>query len=306
MQEKMDYRIEHVKITEPVSNFRLRARESLKGQWGKVFSTGFLYLLMISVPLTIFNELFQSGNQSYTVDEIMEASQSASNISTSFIDLINPAVFLYNFLTTGAFTLGLTVVVLSFLRRQETNPGMIFSGFGNYLKSLGAYLYLVLIVFIWTMILMIPVSLLTILLGSFGGEAVSLILPLLVLIIVMAGLVIIMLRYIFAFYFIADNPRIKVVYAFGLSRYHMEGNKKKFILLNLSFIGWLFVANLAVYVVSAITTITIGIGNDDIPFYLNLIFDVINSAANAAVIIYMYTASAAFYDSAVKKVPIEE
>ena len=138
------------------------------------------------------------------------------------------AIFIYLLLAIGAslvpvlgilltivieagFTLGLAIFFLIIVRGNKAEIGDMFKGFNNYWKALGALLLVYLFVFLWTLLLIIP--------GIIAA-----------------------IRYSQTFYILADNPDIKVTEAINLSKKMMSGVKCKYFLLNLSFIGWSFLA----------------------------------------------------------------
>jgi uncharacterized membrane protein len=107
----------------------------------------------------------------------------------------------------GPFTLGLAIFTLSLARNEEARIEQIFHGFQNFGNALGAYLLMLLYVFLWTLLLIIP------------GIIAS-------------------LSYSMTFYIMVDDPKIGPQDAIEKSKKMMNGYKWKFFCLGLRFIGW--------------------------------------------------------------------
>lgn len=155
---------------------RSNAREALSGKWGLAVGTIFVYLLITGI--------IQS------------------------LPILGAIIML---LLTGAFTLGQTMFFLAIARNDNPKLELIFSGFNEFGKALAAYLLLAVILFLWTLLLVIP--------GIIMGLAYSM-----------------------TFFIIADEPEISAWDAMKKSKAMMEGNKGQFFLLSLSFIGWALLA----------------------------------------------------------------
>lgn len=107
----------------------------------------------------------------------------------------------------GPVILGLSIFALALSRNQ--NPGLprVFEGFQNFGVALGAYLLMLLFVFLWLLLLIIP--------GIIAAYAYSQ-----------------------TFYIIAEDPAVGPLQAIRKSKEMMSGNKWKLFCLNLRFIGW--------------------------------------------------------------------
>lgn len=109
-------------------------------------------------------------------------------------------------LLTWPLTLGLAIVSLKVVRKQETDIPDVFEGFKNFLNSFVTYLLEAVYLFLWGL-LIIP----------------AFIKP---------------FSYSMAFYILADNPEMSANDAITLSRKMMDGYKWKLFCLHFSFIGW--------------------------------------------------------------------
>jgi uncharacterized membrane protein len=126
-------------------------------------------------------------------------------------------------LVTGAFMLGYAYWALFILRKDSFEVEHLFDGFQNFVNSLVTYLLMVLLVFAWTLLLIVP--------GIIKA-----------------------LAYSQAFFILADEPETKGMDALRKSEAMMKGNKTKYFLMLLVFmllglacvftlgIGYLFLA----------------------------------------------------------------
>ena len=83
----------------------------------------------------------------------------------------------------------------------------IFEGFQNFKSAVGAYLLMLLFIFLWMLLLIIP--------GIIAAFSYSM-----------------------TFYILADDPSISPMDAIDKSKAMMKGKKWKYFLLNLRFLGW--------------------------------------------------------------------
>jgi uncharacterized membrane protein len=149
-----------------------QAREALKGKWDIAAGGGFLYML-ISVVAGSLDEYW------------------------SIVTL----------LVNGPMLIGLSVFSLALARKQEASIQQIFVGFGDFLRSVFAYVLVCIFVFLWALLLIIP--------GIIAA-----------------------LAYSQTFYIIAENKSINAYDAMKKSKEMMKGNKKKLFYLGLRFFGW--------------------------------------------------------------------
>lgn len=104
----------------------------------------------------------------------------------------------------GPLALGFTIWSLSVIRDNDFNVERIFDGFSNFCNSLVTFLLMVLLIFLWTLLFIIP--------GIIKALAYSQV-----------------------FYIQADNPEIKGMDALRMSEEMMKGSKSKLFLLYLIF-----------------------------------------------------------------------
>lgn len=106
----------------------------------------------------------------------------------------------------GPLLLGVSIFSLNISRHKEARFEQIFEGFRNYGTSLAAYLLVMLFVFLWALLLIIP--------GIIAA-----------------------LSYSMTFYIIADDESIEPMEALNKSKRMMEGYKLKLFYLYLRFFG---------------------------------------------------------------------
>ena len=148
------------------------ARESLSGNWGLAIATFLVYGIIISIFQVI-----------PTVGSVL-------------------ALFI-----AGPMLVGVSMFSLSLSRGESARLEQIFEGFKNYGTVLGAYLLMVLFIFLWMLLLIIP--------GIIAAIAYSQ-----------------------TFYILAEDDAISSMDALKKSKEMMDGYKWKYFCLGLRFIGW--------------------------------------------------------------------
>ncbi|MDX9887890.1 MAG: DUF975 family protein [Anaerovoracaceae bacterium] len=130
---------------------------------------------------------------------------------------------LYTLLVTGPFTYGLAVFFLATFRRQESEVQQVFEGFEKFAKTLGLFFYILLFVILWSLLFIIPG-----IIASF--------------------------RYSQAFLIMVDHPEYTISQCVDESKMRMQGNKGKYFILGLSFIGWSLLCSIPLTIVEAMFT----------------------------------------------------
>ncbi len=111
----------------------------------------------------------------------------------------------------GPFALALSIMSLKAIKGQGVEVMNIFSGFENFVNALILCLYQGLIIFLWSLLLIVP------------GILKS-------------------LSYSMTFYILAENPDMKAKQAMEESKSLMEGHRWEYFKLQFSFIGWLILS----------------------------------------------------------------
>ena len=163
-----------------------QAREALSGRWGLAVGAFFVYMLIIG----------------------------ALGCAPMKFPLLSIGGSLVSILIAGAFALGVATFSLAISRKEEASLEMIFSGFMYYGKTLGLYLLMMLFIFLWMLLLIIP--------GIIAAFSYSL-----------------------AFYILSEDPNIGAMEAIDKSKKMMYGYKWKYFCLGLRFIGWILLGILS-------------------------------------------------------------
>jgi uncharacterized membrane protein len=108
---------------------------------------------------------------------------------------------------TGPFMLGLIIFVMNISKNEKAEISQVFDGFKNFWKSLATYLLMVLFIFLWSLLLIVP--------GIIAGFSYAMI-----------------------FFILAENPKMKPMDILRTSKKMMRGNKWKLFCLSWRFFGW--------------------------------------------------------------------
>ena len=248
-------------ITEPCRNLRALGRNALKNRWKTSIIAVCVFVLTLNLPPVIFNAIFgtsvagflaESGN-TFGLD-IATFAQLNNNLPQYCI-----LSAVYIFLITGAMMLGLSIFFLATFRRHDVHVADIFLGFEKFGKALGLFWLMYLFIFLWSLLFLIPGIIAT-------------------------------FRYSQAFFILADDPSKGVRQCINESKEMMKGNKFKYFLLNLSFIGWAFLCAVPQSLIQSMGPV---ISNND---FIIAVFNVIGSFCMVPVTVYVYSTIAGFYE----------
>ncbi|MEF9921867.1 MAG: DUF975 family protein [Anaerovoracaceae bacterium] len=182
-------------VRESASELRSIARTALSANWGKVTLGYVIYYLLSTVVSDILGMIFNS-------DSFTMALPYFDNAST--ISIVSN---LYDIVVAGALSFGLISFFISFFRRKDINPTKIFDGFEVFLKALGLSLMMGLLIFLWSLLFIIP--------GIIAWY-----------------------RYSQSFYIMLDNPDMGIMDCINESKRLMNNNKGRLFYLSITFIGW--------------------------------------------------------------------
>ena len=122
----------------------------------------------------------------------------------SFIPMIG---WFISFLIAGPFFLGFMTYFLNLKRGKNSKIEDIFGGFKIFGAAFVLHILISVFTLLWTLLLIIP--------GIIAA-----------------------IKYSMAYFILSDNPNISAQEAINRSKVMMEGNKKQFFYLMLSFLGW--------------------------------------------------------------------
>jgi len=154
------------------SNLRLATRVQLKGKWGTAILLCLIFSIICGFP--------------------------------SYIQHFGPIL---GILLSGPLSLGLATCFLRLVRNEPFMLENLFDGFKNFSSAIVAQLLVVIFVFLWSLLLIIP--------GIIASY-----------------------RYAMVFYILCDNPEIGALESLNISKEMMIGFKWKLFCLHLSFLGW--------------------------------------------------------------------
>ena len=148
------------------------ARNALEGRWGIAIGTFILYQILMGM-----------------------------------VQMVPVIGFLGTLVIGGPMAIGLSIFSLRLAREQEAKVEQIFDGFKKFEKGLAAYLLMVVYVFLWMLLFIIPGII----------KAIS---------------------YSQTFFILADNDDIESSEALKMSEEMMDGYKWKYFFMGLRFLGW--------------------------------------------------------------------
>ena len=252
---------QNIIITEPCKTLRTLGRNALAGKWKTSIIAVCIYILVLQLPVAVFDALFgrnigsimTNNGYTYGMDADFYANFYNNMPQTSILSSV------YVLLIAGAMQLGLTLFFLATFRKHDVQPVDMFLGFEKFGKALGLYLYMSLFIFLWTLLFIV-----TGIIAAF--------------------------RYSQAFFVLADDPDKGIRQCMDESKAMMKGNKGKYFLLSLSFIGWGLLSTIPAGIVESI-----GSTVSDNSFVIAL-FSIIGALFVAPLIAYMYSTFSGFYE----------
>ncbi|MEG1930517.1 MAG: DUF975 family protein [Anaerovorax sp.] len=266
-------------MTISAADQRKIGRKMMSGKWKLALVGTLVYMLAVLLPTTVLDMVFSKNIEMGT-----------------FVSMA------YMILTSGAFTLGYTTFILHIFRQRDTTPGEIFSGFEQFGRALTLSLLVGIIVFAFCVPSIFLLSWGFVSLGILGSMAVSA----MAVLAIVAGTALLYLpckaafTYAQVFFIAIDHREMAVSQVMNYSKWMMEGNKKKYFFMQVSFLGWMILANLPVTIFTvwtssmALANVDAGLGAIN-PFTMNVIIFILG-AGYVWLTPYMMSTGAAFYD----------
>lgn len=196
----------------PNAQLTAQARDALRGRW----VVPILFCLVIHLISQGVNTL---GSMSSNVEQVQRQLSRHQRGEDPFDfrerDAPEPGLGsalqaiggLVSLFLSGPFALSSAIFFLAVTRGGQADMGLLWAGFRNFGTALGAYLLMVLFVFLWTLLLIIP--------GIIAG-----------------------LAYSQTFFLLAENKGLGPLEALRKSKQMMDGHKWRLFCLILRFIGW--------------------------------------------------------------------
>ena len=271
------------------AQMRQMAHTNLRGKWKKAIPIFTVYLLIAQLPAII---LALTGNSTMITltPEMFTGEVLPTLPKLSWIGTV------YSFLTAGALAVSISTLSLNIIRDEYFSMSTLASGFKRFGQSFRTYLLYIIYSFLWAMIFMLaPMLVMTG--GMLAGANFVTALGIGMMFGCSIGAAIFVLRYQLAYYVATDNPGMKAAYALANSSKLMRGNKMKFILLSLSFIGWMILAAIPEGICQMFFSKYMVGGNIGM-LILAIVTMLISAVAAGALGAYTHTALAVFYSSA--------
>ena len=198
-------------------DLKLEARTALKGKWGEAALTFFAYIIIVIVVeagIGIYQATDAEFMHRYQAYLLQGNPAAAWSFLALYLGRYSYITLAFTFLLVGPLAIGLFNTFLALLRGDKNLVDNMFKlGFRPYWRSVLGYLLMLIKIFLWTLLLIIP--------GIIKSFA-----------------------YAMTPYVLKDNPELSCLEAIERSRLMMKGNKWRLFVLWLSFIGWFFVGML--------------------------------------------------------------
>lgn len=252
---------QNIIITEPCKTLRTLGRNALAGKWKAAIIAMCVFMIVLELPVAVFDALFGRSVGSFMTNNGYTYGMDADFYVNFYNNMPQTSALsgLYVLLISGAMYLGLTLYFLATFRKHDVQLADIFLGFEKFGKALGLFLFQSLFIFLWTLLFIVP------------GIIAS-------------------IRYSQAFFVLADDPDKGIRQCMNESKAMMKGNKGKYFLLNLSFIGWAILASVPAGIVQSIG----GVVSSN--SFIIALFSIVGVLFTAPMIAYVYSTLAGFYE----------
>lgn len=200
------------------ANFKQKAREALRGNWGKAVGTG-LVASLLGAGITAAKSVGSSaGNSSYdSISDlngiIPEEFQLGYLLLLSILSFTAIVFTLVHFIVGGAATLGYAKFNLNLVDAKPASFGDLFSEFYRFGAAFMMQLLRTMYTFFWTLLFVIP--------GIYASYG-----------------------YAMTPYIMLEQPELTPNEAITKSKELMHGNRWRLFCLEISFIGWILLAAL--------------------------------------------------------------
>lgn len=241
-------------------DFRASARTALVGKWGISLAVTLVAALLggYSGGGLQFNFTFNNNDLSniwhiggLDVSALFARAGIQTVGAASVIASLSGLIAAYSlavFVIGGAVELGHNMYYIKLMRGEAAGMDTLFSRFEVFLKALGLRLFMMLFIFLWALLLIIP--------GIVAGY-----------------------RYRMAPYLMAEHPEMGIRQAVDESKRMTDGYKGRWFCLDFSFIGWVFLCMLTFGIGLLWLNPYMSAANAD--FYMNILSERAGGAAPA-------------------------
>lgn len=171
---------------------------------------------------------------------------------------------IYSLIIGGPLELGFSIFLLTFFRKRNVDNTLLFEGFSHFGKAFLLFILMSVKIMLWGLLFVIP--------GFIAA-----------------------IRYSQAFFILADNPDMSANQCIKESCRIMAGNKGRYFYLQLTFIGWLILAQIPSGMFSALSD-----GNGAVAVIMAIILGLPTIVVNA----YLMIANTAFYELATENLVV--
>ena len=200
------------------SDFRESAREALRGKWGLAVGVGLVASLLggggssnASININLdSSDVETTGSLEGLVSQMSENASEALPIIIGFMGailLVALVMWVAMIFLSSVISLGYAKFNLELIDDGAPSFNNLFSYFKHWKVAVASNLLMVLYVFLWMLLFIIP--------GIVAGYS-----------------------YAMTPYILADNPNLSASEAIAMSKEMMRGNKWRLFCLGFSFIGW--------------------------------------------------------------------
>ena len=236
-------------ITVPIKKMKEIALKALKGNW-----------MPVTIAVLIFY-IIRSLSDILDFFITIAPPQDLASMAQANGMILNPVPFggtIYDLLIMGPVSFGLAIFLLTFFRTKKCDNTLLFDGFARFPKTFLIFLISSIKVALWSLLFIFP-----------GIIAV--------------------VRYSMAYYIAADHPEYSANRCIEESKRIMRGNISVFIVMFLSFLGWLVLASIPEIVVSEFHLV-------DFTGVSKIVFSIIMGLPAVLVNVYVQVTKTVFYE----------
>ncbi len=281
------------------SQIRRIARAKLKGKWKQAALPVIVYALFAFVPTLLyaifsFSDMMNGVAGSADLTAVLMNSMTDSESESSLLSgIMGDFTSLYQIVTAGAFGIGISTLALNIIRDEKFSVSTIFTGFNKFGQSFLAGVMVTIFSALWMCLFILPGSFLLGMSVGFGGFMIAFLAFAVALMGIFGGIIFTM-RYHMSYFIAADDRQMRASAVVAYSVALMRKRVVDLFALEFSFIGWIILAAIPLYVSMLIITF---MGTSVLSCAGALVFAFLFVVVYAFVVLYMTTAKAIFYST---------
>ncbi|MBR5635741.1 MAG: DUF975 family protein [Pseudobutyrivibrio sp.] len=241
----------------PRKQIKANARAALSANYWPVVGYPFLLGLLLVVVLSIvsaksiINLAGAASTSSFATAEAALAAGTGTTLATDTITILL-SIFVLNVIAVGQM-----YFYFKFYSGSRADFGTFFDGFknGQYWHNVGGMFLMTLYICLWTMLFCLPGAILIgfgagMLFVDSGAGAVLLVIGVILYIVSIVVAFIKAYQYSMIPYLLIDKPEFTVKECFAMTKKMTKGNKWSLFVLDLSFIGWILLSCLTLFILA--------------------------------------------------------